>query len=92
MQEFVERWNEMSKCTPGVCVCECVYLSRQVKESRILTTSAAHRWPYSLLYHSGQRPLESQKNNYVSDEALYTALYLIKIFEINIEFKNYIIN
>lgn len=32
-----------------------------VNESRIRATSAAHKCPYSLLYHSGKRPLIRQR-------------------------------
>lgn len=32
-----------------------------VNESRIRATSAAHKCPYSLLYHSGKRPLKKTK-------------------------------
>lgn len=31
------------------------------KESRILASSIAQRWPKTLLYHSGDLPLEVQK-------------------------------
>lgn len=34
---------------------------RAGKESRILTSSMAQRWPKTLLYHSGDRPLEKRR-------------------------------
>lgn len=34
---------------------------RAGKESRILASSMAQRWPKTLLYHSGDRPLEERR-------------------------------
>lgn len=56
----LHEWDKYVTVSPLQKSCWLNYFSMEtVKESRILDTSAAHKCPYSLLYHSGNRPLQS---------------------------------